>query len=66
MSWALIELTRIEGETSKLSVIVLGSATKAELGSVSRWAVVVAQSNPPEVVQSAGRAGAVTPSKFSE
>jgi hypothetical protein len=58
----------ISGETRRLSVTNAGSSTKAVFGAESDDAVVVTHSGAGPAafvaVQPAGRAGAVTPSKF--
>src|SRR5947207_1639694 len=57
------------GVARSLSVTTAGSSIKASLGAVSGVVVVVTHSGAPPVAlvatQFAGRAGAVTPSKFS-
>src|SRR5436190_17006693 len=59
----------ILGVSRSLSVTTAGSSIKASLGAVSGVVVVVTHSGAPPVAlvatQFAGRAGAVTPSKFS-
>src|SRR5437667_10520724 len=52
----------------RLSLTAVESFTNTSFGAVSEVEVEVAQSEPPEVfdaVHPVGRAGAVTPSKFS-
>ena len=57
------------GESNSFTPTVAGSGEKAEFGAVSRAEVEVTQADwapLAEVVQPAGNAGAVTPSKFWE
>ncbi len=57
------------GDTNSLVLVLATSAQNAELGAVSLGELVVNQRDAvlvAEVVQPEGKAGGVTPSKFSE
>src|SRR3954468_12025697 len=56
---------RIGGETNEPSLMVGRSGANAALGTVSGVLVVVVHGLVPIVVQPSGKAGAITPSKFS-